>query len=247
MVLLRDTPTQGSKILLMGPSGSGKTCLATTLGARATVLDLNNGLASAKTLRDKWQESRLQCDVKVCWGPGGPSAMWNRVKGYVDTFVRAPERAALVIDSLSDLLECALGSTLDASGKWKDAKPATQAEWGVAIGLVERMLWDIRSSSRLVVVTAHTQWVEQDGVMREVLACFGKALPGKIQAAFDEVWYTKVTGSGASTKRTIQSQSTGGVHCKTRLQLPDGTSTDGGMEGLLSAIGWRWGEEEGKR
>ena len=59
MTSLKDFEPGSLKILLLGPSGSGKTCLATTLGERAVVLDLNNGLASAKLFQDKWLPRRL--------------------------------------------------------------------------------------------------------------------------------------------------------------------------------------------
>ncbi len=243
---LSDYDLGSCKILLIGGPGSGKTCLATTLGPKAVVLDLNNGLASAQTLNDKFQSQRGKCDVKRCWG-GGPDLMWKRTVGYINSFAQAPDRPALVIDGLSDLTGASLGQILTMKGKWTDTDPknATMQEWGIAISQVQRVLWTLRSMDSLVVVVAHTKQVEQDGVTKDTLSCYGKALPGEICAAFDEIWYLKTIGFGDKRKRIIQTQPTGGTDCKTRRQLPDGSDVNLGLEGLLELVGWEWKGEEG--
>jgi len=248
MTTLKDYEPGSVKVMLLGPSGSGKTCLATTLGKRAVVLDLNNGLASAKTFKDKWTNDRALCEVKKCWGEGGPEAMWRRTVGYVRSFIASPQRPALVIDGLSDLLEASLGAVLTMSGKWVDTNPknSTQAEWGQAISQIERLLWKIKSSSTMVVFIAHTKLIEKDGLQKEVLGCYGTTLPGKITAMFDEVWYTKVSGFGNKRSWSLQSQSSAGVECKTRRQLPEGTDMNLGMDKLLELVDWKWKDKEPK-
>jgi adenylate kinase family enzyme len=240
-VKLKDYEPGSMKILLLGPSGSGKTCLACTLGARAWVLDLNNGLASATLLRDAHQARRQECEVKNCWGDD-PGAMWRKATSYVDSFIKDGKAEALVIDGMSDLAEAALGMVLSASGKWttNEVKPTTMQEWGFAIGLIQRLLWKFRTTSKLLVIIAHTRLIEQDDRLKEVLDIYGKSLPGKVLATFDEVWYTKVEGAGATRKYAIQSLSSSGVECKTRRQLPNGVSMDLGMEALLKMVGWTW-------
>ena len=242
MTTLGDMDVGSLKVLLMGPSGSGKTCLATTLGARATVLDLNNGLASAKMLKDKWTEKRQEVEVKKCWGDGGPEMMWKRTVGYIDSFAKDAKGHALIIDGLSDLTEASLGIVLSMSDKWTVTSPpsTTIAEWGTAIAQLKRLLWKIKSVPSLVVLIGHTQLVEKNKQQKEVLACFGKGLPGDITAAFDEVWYTNATGYGDKRRWELQTLSTGGVECKTRRQLPDSSSMDIGMDGLLRLVKWEW-------
>ncbi len=253
MTDLKSLTSVALKILLVGPSGNGKTCLATTLGKRAVVLDLNRGLGSAMTLKDGLQEARGLCDVKNCWG-GSPGDVWKRTASYVESYVQRPERPALVIDGLSDLLEASLGEALGDAGYAGGAK-VTQPMWGVAIAQVERLMWKLRSTNTVVVMLAHTQRIMVDSlitpagafvkleedVTKEVLAVYGKALPQKIPAMFDEVWYLRTSGSSASQKRLVQSQPSDVVECcKTRYQLPDGTSASLGMEKLLDMIGWKW-------
>jgi hypothetical protein len=242
MVSLKDYPAAHPKILIVGPPGSGKTCLATTLGPKALVLDLNNGLTSARLMKDRWTDARLQCEVLQCWGPGGPAAMWGRVTGYINSYLTKPARPALVIDGLSDLAEASFGSVMANAGKVTDTnpKPATQAEWGVAINQMMALVCKLRSMTELVVMIGHTKTVEIDGVTKEVLGVFGNSLPKSITAAFDEMWYTKASGVGATRKYSIQSLSTSNVECKTRLQLPDGCDVNIGMEGLLEKVGFKW-------
>lgn len=244
MTTLGDYTAGAPKILLIGPSGSGKTCLATTLGARATVIDLNNGLISAKLLKDKWHDARAKCEVKPCWGGASPLVIWNKAVSYITGEVKSPTREALVIDGLSDLAEVSLGSVLMPAGKWEVGSGAlkniTMAEWGVAIAQLERLLWNLRALSVPLVLIGHTKTTEQDGTEREAVACYGKELPRKFAAAFDEVWYAKVEGWGEKRQWVVQTVSSSGVICKSRRQLPDKTLMDVGMEKMMEMIGWKW-------
>jgi hypothetical protein len=247
---LKDLTSEALKILLVGPSGTGKTILATTLGERCQLLDLNRGLGSAATLQDQFQTQRGLCDVKKCWG-GSPADVWKRTLSFVNSYAAKPARPALVIDGLSDLLEASLGEVLGA-GYAAGAK-MTQPMWGVAISAVQRIMWTLASVNAVVVVVAHTQRItvdyklQSDGSakkldddeerMVEVLAVYGKALPQKIPALFDEIWCLRTVGG----KRLLQTQPSEYTECcKTRYQLPDRTDASLGMPRLLEMIGWRW-------
>ena len=170
--------------------------------------------------------------------------MWQKAVSYINSYCAKPERPALVIDGLSDLAEASLGSVLSMAGKWVDTNPknTTMAEWGTAISQLERLMWKIRSSESLVVMVGHTKEVERDGVTTQVPSVYGKQLPGKLAASFDEVWYTRVTGWGEKRVFRLQSISSAGVECKSRRQLPEGSEMNLGMEGLLGLIGWKWEE-----
>jgi len=60
---LSDIKTKPPKILLIGNYGSGKTCFATTGGKYVQVIDLDEGLISAKTLKDNFTETRSEIDI----------------------------------------------------------------------------------------------------------------------------------------------------------------------------------------
>jgi len=229
------------KIILAGRTGSGKTLLATTLGARSLVLDLNNGLSSAARFKDQHTATRSQCDVKCCWDAGKPDAVWKRTLSYIQEFERKPTHEALVIDGLSDLAEAAMGSILIGGGKWSedDASKQTQADWGAAIGLMTRLMYRIKVIKAVVIMVAHVRDDELKGKNVERLAVYGKGtLAPLIEGIFDEVWYTNVTGLGDKRKFELQTVSTYTTQCKTRRQLPDGTSMNVGMGKILEMIGW---------
>ena len=229
------------KIILAGRTGSGKTLLATTLGARSLVLDLNNGLSSAVRFRDAHTTTRGACDVKCCWDAGKPDAVWKRVLGYITDFETKPSHEALVIDGLSDLAEAAMGTILIGGGKWDEASATkqTQADWGAAIGLMTRLMYRIKIIKAIVVMVAHVRDDELKGKNVERLAVYGKGtLAPLIEGVFDEVWYTNVTGLGDKRRFELQTVSTYTTQCKTRRQLPDGTDMNVGMPKILEMIGW---------
>ena len=261
-MLLKDAVLSPPKILLLGAPGTGKTVLATTLGHRAVVLDLNNGMASARMHKDKWTVERGECEIKKCWGEGGPEAMWKRAVGYVDSYFNAPERPALVVDGLSDLLESSLGNVLSFKGKWTDTNPpkAGWDEWGTAIAQIKRVMWKLRLMQNVVVVVGHTYLADvpvageklaasekERPPLKEVISCYGKSLPGDVLAGFDEVWFTRVKGFGSTRKWMLQSVSNAGAECKSRRCLEDGSDMNLGMEGLLAKVGWKWEEKEVKK
>ena len=243
---LADYDPGSLKVLLLGPSGSGKTTLACTLGPHATVLDINNGLASAKYLKDAHTSARLQIDVRCCWDVGSrergdygrPDLVWNETVKQIKEYMRKPWRDVLVIDGLTDLTNAALGAVLVRAGKWAEVISPSQPEWGAAIAQVQRLWYGLMMLKNPVVVVAHTKLVEVDGISKEVLACYGTSLPKDILKGVDEVWYMKVRGMGEKRTYTVQSMSTGGVECKTRRQLRDGMNANVGMVALMKSVGW---------
>jgi len=242
MTTLKDYNPSPPKVLLAGEMGTGKTLLATTPGARALVLDLNNGLTSCRLFKDKFTADRLSCEVKQCWELGKPGAAFSRTLAYVQEFAKKPSHEMLVIDGLDDLADGALASILVNASKWdeKSVDKVTRTEWGAAIALVERVMYRIKSLPTVVVMTAHTKLVEVDGNLRTALAVYGRNLGGKLEGMFDEVWCTKVTGSGAARKFLLQTISTGGIKCKTRHQLQNDTDMNLGLVEILSRVGYKW-------
>ena len=244
MVELCDYVLSSPKILIMGREGTGKTLLACTPGDKVTFLDMNNGLASARLFQDKFTAARQHVDVVKCWSDK-PGVAWKTFTKKLQEYVKSPLRPILVIDGLTDLAEASLGSVLDANGRWgvESVDKVQQGDWGSAIAGVERVMYMLKGISQLVILIAHTKIALDDGDREyEELGVYGKNLPRTIAKVFDEIWCTKVTGSGASRKFLLQTVSTGTVKCKTRRQLPDGTDMNEGMERLLERMGWRWPE-----
>jgi hypothetical protein len=256
---LSDYPLASLKVLLIGPSGAGKTVLASSLGPHATYLDLDNGMASARFMQDAHTAARQQLDVHACWsaGPkteiGRPDHVWNRLIEEVQSFRTKPQREALVIDSLTDVTSAALGAVQVGSSKWADntaapdtkkafAQATSPGEWGLAIHHVEKLIYGLKITPAPIIVTAHSMLVTiQDDpvIQREVLSVYGQKLPGNLLKQFDEVWYLKVRGAGATREVVVQTQPTFLVECcKTRRQLKDGQKASLGMLALLKQIGW---------
>lgn len=246
MTTLRDYKPSPPKVLLAGEMGTGKTLLATTPGARALVLDLNNGLTSCRLFKDKFTQDRLSCEVKQCWEQGKPAVAFQRTLAYVQEFAKKPSHEVLVVDGLDDLAESALAGILMGAGKWdeKNVDKVTKPDWGAAIALVERIMYRIKSLPTVVIMTAHTKLVEVDGELHTALAVYGKNLGGKIEGMFDEVWCTKVTGAGDKRRFVLQTISTGGVKCKTRHQLPNDTDMNKGLVAILAEAGYEWQKGE---
>ena len=249
MTTLADYKAGHPKILLLGRVGSGKSLLATTLGKRCLVLDMNNGLVSAQRYKDKFSAQRLECEVKNCWDAGKPDAMWARCVAYIQSFCAKPSHEALVIDGLTDLAMAALGSQLQGSGKWDESSIASiaQKDWGNGIMLLQRVMYRLRSVPAVVVLIAHTKLVSvgkpPDTVDQERISVYGKNLGNDIMSLFDEVWYTNVTGGGTNRKFQLQTVTSSGVQCKTRRQLPNNTDMNIGLPKLLESIGHEWKKE----
>ena len=244
---LRDYTPGCPKVILLGPPGSGKTLLATTLGHRAKVLDINNGLASAKLFKDKFTAERQECEVVNCWDSGSPDTVWARTVKEIRNFTDKPSHPALIIDGLTDLAEAALGNVLLGAGKWgeESASSVEQREWGQAIMMMQRLMYRIKSCQAVVVLVAHT--ATAGAVKREFerLSVYGRNLRPAIAGLFDETWYQKVSGFGTKKTFTLQAVTSGTVECKTRRQLPDGSDVNLGMVKLLELTGFTFEKEKG--
>jgi hypothetical protein len=255
MTAIKDIKFLPPKILLMGPYGTGKTALALTLGEYAEVIDLDNGLRTAVGLKDKFTEARLSVEARLCWEERYDIATsFAKAKSNILDVVsscrkKTYKKKALIVDGLTNLVDCSVRSVCGNQGD-PNKKP-TLPVWGMAIGEIENLLIALKSLPIVVVLIAHTFQVIQDGeidegetdsatgkkfdskpLITEVLACSGQKLPGKVTAAFDEVWRMEVQGN----RFCLRSIRLARAPARSRACLPDKTDANLGLVEILKKI-----------
>ena len=239
--------TRPPKILLMGKWGSGKTALAMSLGEKAEMLDLENGVYASR-IEDQWKTQRENVNVEGFYDttPGQATA-WARLKSHVDKIAvgiqqKKWNRQALIIDSLTAVQEISLNFVMANSGKL-GKQPEIQ-HWGMNFNEMANLLQQLRALPIPVIVLAHVvQTIENESVKLE-LAVPGKANPQKIPGMFTEVLYCKVeTGAANKTRFLLQSKPSGLISCRSSSQIEDNYDMTQGMDKLIEKMGWKWKEE----
>lgn len=243
-----DIGSKSPKVLLWGDVGSGKTAYALTLGKRAQVIDLDEGLLTGVTLVDKFQPDRQAVDVKQFLEPAPhrQATVFAKVKAYVSEVAAACqskkfEYDALIVDSLSALAEAALNFIMMNSGKLNQ-QPEIQ-HWGLAFSEIKNVIAVLRSLPVPVVLIAHEQVKSfGSGVNKEEkleLAVSGKNLASQISRYFDEIWYMRVQPQGAGKNRyALQTISDGKIPCRSRCNLPNYFDTSIGMWETFKRLGY---------
>lgn len=243
--------TRPPKILLMGKWGSGKSALAMTLGKRAQMIDLENGVYASR-IQDSFFSKRQEVDIVSIYDekPGEATA-WARLKSHVDKIAHAVNQKkwpfeCLIVDSLTVFQEISLNFIMANSGKL-GKQPEIQ-HWGMNFNEMSNVLQQLRAIPIPVIVLAHVvQTLENESVKLE-LAIPGKANPQKIPGMFTEVLYCKVqTGAANKTQFLLQSKPSGLVSCRSSSQIPDNYDMTQGMEKLIEYTGWKWKEETEKK
>ena len=238
------------KILIYGDAGSGKTAFATTLGGRLEIIDIDQGIRTALMLKDKWTDERGEVELKTAYENDPSKAIaFDLVESYVNTavgecMVRKFPFRALCVDSWTTLAEMAVRKVL-AQNNMLGKNPQIQ-HWGMAFTLLEGLLLKLRSLPIVVVLTAHIQRLEEDGVSKVVIATPGQKLPAKVPAYFDEIWRLKTRNAAGGKKEfIIQTISSESVMARSRGCLVDGTSVDLGLVEVLRRIGYDIDEAPG--
>jgi hypothetical protein len=239
---LTDMKMTPPKLLLLGDPGTGKTALACTLGAHAQVLDLDNGLRTALTLKDSFYDARTSIDVLSCAETDASKALaFQRTRAYLQDIQRASAAGkwpfkALVLDSWTALAEASVRHIMAASGKL-GAQPQIQ-QWGMAFLELENILAILKALPCLTIVIAHLQRSEEDGVMKATIASPGQKLPAKIPMYFDEIWVTRPVTQAGKTSYTLQTKASAGCIARSRCNLPDGSDVGLGLPELLRRAGY---------
>ena len=117
-------------------------------------------------------------------------------------------RDVLVLDSMSFMAEAAFQYVLSLNGRL--GKRPEQSDWGVAqenLFNMLKMLYDVNVKCN-VVVNAHIEYMNANGVTKGQVVSLGKALSPKVGRFFNSQLLLTKTGLGATEKRQLVTNST---------------------------------------
>lgn len=236
------------KILLVGNIGTGKTALTLTLGEGLEIADLDNGLKTGNSLKDKFTDARKAVSVRQFLEPDG-SSLGTVFPAFAKYVREIPARIrsgdwkfkAFAVDSLSSLAEAALAYVMKNSGK-VGGNPEIQ-HWGITFNEIKNVLNVLRYLPVPVVLIAHEQvkTVGKGEQKRDILevAVSGKNLASQICRYYDEIWYVepRATAGGKQTF-VLKTISDSIFPARSRSCLENGINTEIGMWELLKKIGY---------
>jgi hypothetical protein len=245
------------KFLVLGKPGTGKTALTATGGKAVQVLDLDRGILTALTFKDKWFDERQKIDVITCYEDQGPTAAvaFRKAKEHIYSVSTMCAKGTYpykvyVVDSLTSLGEAALRMIRVSSGKWGLApqldtrKGLTQPEWGLAINEMVQVVSVLRNLPIAVIVLGHVTEVadkfhpETGQLIRPGYLSpnvIGQKLPETLPAYFDEIIYAQTNViQGNQLEYELRTKKMPGIDfLRTRAQIPDHTKINAGLRELL--------------
>ena len=244
MPKLSEMETKAPNILIYGPPGSGKTAFTMTLGEHLELLDLDKGSLTGLTLKDDFLEDRKK--VEISWfedtSPQKAAAFFHLKRHVMREVVDKVNAGkypyqAIALDSLTAFGHAALRQVQSNSGHSLDVQPEIQL-WNLAYTEMDNTMNLLLSLPIPFILVAHSEVVEIDGLSREQIHVVGKKYYPRLPWRFDEIWYAKAKGSGTNQSFSLQTVSTSGAVCRTRLNVPDGFEQSKGLKALLESVGY---------
>lgn len=222
------------KMIMMGASGVGKTCALKSLladGYKVRILDMDSNVnALLIRLREEAPELLEQLDVIQCADKfrvsqvsglevaGQPKAYTEMLKyltKWDDETVPSQwgDKHVLVIDTLTSVGRAAFQWAKGMNPTSKDPR-----QWyGAAQESIKTMLEMLASKEfqTNVVIMSHIELTEMpDGASKQLVASVGKALGPQIPKNFGTLVLAETKGSGANTRRVVQTLPTGTADLK---------------------------------
>ncbi len=248
MPKIKDLKGRPPKILMYSGAGTGKTALACTLGSSLELLDLDDGLQTALTLKDDFTKARHEVEATQ-FREEQPHVRADAYRKFKEHLIKITNLChqgkypykALCLDSISALGEMALNNIMSNSGRLGD-QPEIQ-HWGMAIGEIKQIMLMLRALPIVVVVIGHemVKTIGPKGGQKDMilLSIYGQNLPGTILAYFDEVWRLRVKPKGQNKfDYVINTVNNGLADAKSRSNLPSGTNVNLGLPEILKQMGY---------
>lgn len=237
--------------MLYGPLGTGKSLFCLQAGPDALYFDFDRGAKSGDTYDDEFTKTRKQTPVANCFDsdPLNP-VKYQQAVDVVNDLVRDckkdPSKApsVIVIDSFTGFYKSCMAFILKAQGKINDnpkVGPTIQS-WGLMFTEAEKFLDKLKGIPCPKVVIGHDMLLEiqtNDGVVvKTPLNCPGKVFPTMIAGLMDDVFYTKIVGSGRKAEYILSAEPTVAVSCRTRTNAFKEWKMNDGFWKFLDTLGY---------
>lgn len=214
------------QLLLYGPPGTGKTIFAHQF-PRTRTLDLDAGIGSVEwAIREGIIKKNLEdivfTQIQEDYSEGGVVAVaeaLDRATRQIDEWLKDDDWDTLITDSASALLDVAMNKALDENSRLGLSRtkqnrpqrigvtPIKIQDWGSAMNLLQQYINWIRSLDKNIILICHEYLnTNDDGVLQFVEPLLIGQMRQKIVKDFDEVWYSRASGSITQPKFEIQTR-----------------------------------------
>ena len=224
-----------TSILIIGDGGTEKTRFTASCPG-IEIQDFDKGMdsttdilpvsgASYRTFKDAPFGSKAVNESKGIypWGTAWP-AFVKHMDNNLWPRIEAGETVPVAFDSLTTLANICMNFVLKSAGKTGRDTPEVQ-HWGYQLRLLETLMDQVTAWPTTLIVTAHIK--RDDNLVQgttEYLPMVAGQFSGRIGIYFNEVYYTKVVGTGKDRRVTLQTQSEGLYkQAKSRRNVPTGT------------------------
>jgi len=230
-------------VLIYGAAGAGKTALVTQ-AKDCFVFDFDNGLRTCITLKDKFYERRQQIEFEQYIDEVNESMQlvdpkYPKFRKKLLEVIKDDKYKTIVIDSLTGLTRSITLFVMSTTGN-PFAVPKIQ-HYGMMINELETILTILRSSKKLVLITAHEMLVETDEeALIRIMSITKPHGMNRLPFQFDEVLYaTTRRRAGNKIDYIVSGRATRALVARTRTSFrEDFVHNEEGLDGLLKKINY---------